>query len=103
VRYWISWNEYSEDYRPLTFPPQKPILGWWKTGESGDGSHATLVACLDTDTEHHAKTIIESEWPNKDDEDWRFCEVKDDDFVPGDRFPLSEWMQERFSKEKKDG
>jgi len=96
MRYWISWYEFADDYRPLNYPPRKEVLGWWCTGGGGGDKDNTLAACVEADSEETAKKIIESEWPNKDEQDWRFCSDKGDDFVPGDRFPLGDWMKERF-------
>lgn len=29
MRFWLSWHQPTEDYRPLTDPPVEGVLGWW--------------------------------------------------------------------------
>lgn len=97
-RYWISWNEYAEDYRPKTFPPGAGVLGWWRSGEAGDGSYSTLCAAVETTGDPW--DVIEADWPGAREHE-RFCNPVEEDFTPGDRFPLdSDWMFERFGVEK---
>lgn len=87
-RFWISWNEYSEDWRPITDPPTRAIIGWWKSGEAGDGSYATLCAVVDAASEGAAKKAVKKNWPpERMPPVWRFCEEKPADFMPGGRFP----------------
>ena len=93
ARYWMSWEERSQDYRPIRFPPGPKILGWWCSGEAGDGSYHTIVAVVEADDPWDE---VEKDWPGAQDNE-RFCGTVADDYVPGDRFPLdSEWMVERF-------
>ena len=47
-RFWMSWYDAEEDYRPLHDPPSEAILGWWCSGEHADG-RATLVALVQAD------------------------------------------------------
>jgi hypothetical protein len=99
VRFWMSWNETSHDYRPVTSPPNKAILGWWCSGEAGDGSYFTLVAWVEAKNEKEAKTAIQKDWPLRGRE-WRFIEEREPDWLPGDRFPLSDWSKKRLNQEK---
>lgn len=83
----------------MSYPPFTPILGWWCSGEFGDGDDVvhTLCAVVEADTEEHAKGIIHIEWPDLG--EWRFCSEVAGDWSPGDRFPLDDaWMRERFAK-----
>lgn len=93
TRYWASWNEYAKDYRPLTSPPNKHILGWWCSGYAGDESYSTIVAWVEAKNESEAKKAIAKDWPGK--REWRFVEECDVGYVPTDRFPLSPWMKKR--------
>ncbi len=93
MRFWLGWEEKSQDYRPLTDPPNGAILGWWKSGEAGDGSHSTLCAWIDAENESAAKQAVILDWPGSP--VWRFCNMPLAGFVPGDRFPLSDWMKKR--------
>ena len=88
-RFWISWRQPTEDYRPLTDPPHPQVLGWWCSG------HTTLCAAVEANSEVEARMYVRIAWPEAS--EWRFCEEKPADFVPGDRFPLSDWMRERFA------
>ena len=90
---WVSWWQPTEDYRPLNFPPNQYILGWWKSGEDMEGN-ASLCALVIAMTEENAKRIIKVDWPEAD--NWRFCYEKEGTNL-SDRFPVSEWMQERIN------
>ena len=92
-RFWLSWIEPSEDYRPLTFPPNAAILGWWC---SGYGDAAILCAAVEAKSEDAAWKAVAKDWPGTKRK--RFCDEKDAEWRPGDRFPLSEWMESRFEK-----
>lgn len=91
--FWISWEQPTEDFRPLGYPPREPILGWWRTGDTQAG--ATLCALVMADDEQSAKALILAEWPEA--ERWRFCDRRESADL-SDRFPLSAWMEPRFAK-----
>ena len=93
MRFWLSWYEESEDYRPLTFPPNEAILGWWCSGYCSDDS-STIVALVEAGSEEAAWKAVRLDWPEAVRE--RFCEAREDSYLPGDRFPLSDWMKERI-------
>lgn len=93
-RYWISWNQPTEDCRPLTYPPNPAILGWWCSGYAANGM-AQICAVVSADDDDHAATCVMQDWPEAI--GWRFINKKPDDFIPGDRFPVSDWMVERLS------
>jgi len=89
MRFWVSWVQRTDDYRPLGYPP-KGLLGWWCSGYDCD-DNATLCALLDADTEDAAKAAIAKEWPETEGIEWRFWNVVADDYFPGNRFPLPDW------------
>ena len=93
MRYWISWEQRTVDHRPLAFPPNKGVLGWWCSGYTEDG-WATLCAAVDADNEEGAKSTVKIDWPEAG--EWRYCEQRADDWMPNDRFPLKDWMVERL-------
>jgi hypothetical protein len=110
--YWLSWRQPTEDCRPLQHPPNGRILGWWQSGswESGvceggslDGAScecgAILCALVGAGNEGAAKEAVLAEWPEADGR-WRFCDQKPIDWLPGDRFPLTDWMQDRQETQK---
>ena len=95
--YWVGWVQPTADYRPLTYPPNQAILGWWCTGKLlsdhvYDG--ATLAALVKASDEATAKTAVLNDWPEA--KDWRFCDGMKSLPVLGSRYPLAAWMQERF-------
>ena len=99
-RYWVSWLCESEDYRPINYPPNERILGWWCTG-SDSKDRATLVAVVKASTEESARDFIFADWPEAEatttSEGWRFFNLIDKpNWRPGDRFPLDDWMEGRF-------
>lgn len=97
-RFWLSWEETSQDYRPLTDPPNRAVLAWWCSGEAGDSSHRALVALVEETTLDLAKAAVMESWPCPGAAPvWRFCSQVSFDWRPGDRFPISKgWSQERI-------
>ena len=93
-RFLVSWVQATEDYRPLGYPPHSPVLGWWCSGYDSD-DNATLVALIEADDEKAAEEVIKKEWPEWT--DWRFIEPKDRHFRPSNRFPISDWMEQRIN------
>lgn len=93
-RYWISWYQPTEDFRPLTDPPNPSVLAWWCSGQRMDGQ-ATLVALVTAATESEAQAVILKDWPEVT--EWRFNEYCEKDWLPGDRFPITKgWQRERL-------
>lgn len=97
--YWISWEQPGDDHRPISFPPNEKVLGWWCSGYTGDGERATLVAMVEASSEDAAKAALADDWPETLDCTWRFAEESDGK-PPGDRFPLVAWMVPRFNAEE---
>ena len=96
ARFWISWVQDTEDHRPLAYPPNKSVLGWWCSGYDAY-DRPVICAAVEARQEADARDAILKEWPEAlNAGDWRFFERRQDDFAPGDRFPLSDWMRERF-------
>lgn len=93
-RFWVSWVQPTEDYRPIQHPPNDSVLGWWCSGYNNNGN-ATLVALIEADNEQSAEGVIKKDWPEWN--EWRFIEERSNDWRPGDRFPLSDWMKPRIS------
>lgn len=105
MRFWISWIQRTADYRPLTFPPNAAILGYWCSGYDGD-DYAVMCAAVDAEDATKACIAIFEDWPEAKDDmlanGWRlFQHDKDDDWRPSDRFPLSDWMEERFNEHRR--
>lgn len=98
-RFWLSWEERSKDYRPISDPPSRPILAWWCSGHAADESHSTLVALVEAPSENAAKLAVLESWPLQPAEfsrSWRFCNEVDFAWRPGDRFPIEKgWSRER--------
>ena len=106
-RFWVSWVQPGEDHRPLGYPPNDQILGWWCSGYDSE-DNAMLCACVVGEGEtvgdqmRHATAAIEKEWPEataaeQNENGWRFFEQREANWQPNDRFPLSDWMGERFN------
>ncbi len=93
MRFWVSWEEKTPDYRPLKDPPNTQVLGWWKSGEAGDGSHATICAWVAADDVEDAKAAVLEDWPGQ--HVWRFVNSVENHWTPGPRFPLSDWSTKR--------
>lgn len=98
-RFWVSWECTANDYRPLSFPPNEAICGWWCSGYSAD-DNAILCAVVDAENEGGVMKAVYADWPEAENYvrefDWRFFKPQDTNWKPGDRFPASEWMLERL-------
>ena len=93
-RYWVSWYQPTADYRPVDYPPNKSVLGWWCSGYSDEG--ATLCAVISGKNQADVYQAIHKDWPEANMYDLRFCEEKPNDWTPSTRFPMSDWMIKRF-------
>ena len=91
--YWLSWFQPTDDHRPIAFPPNKGILGWWCTGEYDGGS--TLCAWVLATDEEFAKNLVKIDWPEV--VKWRFIEEREK-VTHCDRFQLVPWMEPRFKE-----
>lgn len=98
MRFWISWFQPTKDHRPLTFPPNEAIAGWWCSGYNSV-DHATICAAVDAESEDDAHEAIKKDWPEAT--GWRFCEQVESEFRPNDRFPPSPWMVPRLARNDK--
>lgn len=55
-----------------------------------------MVAAVQAVDEDDVKVIIKNDWPEFDGS-WRFFEeLPDEHWRPNSRFPLKDWMKERF-------
>lgn len=90
--YWIGFYTESYDYRPLTFPPNDAILGWWCTGFDSD-DNAMLCALVASE----AWDAILKDWPEAK---RRFVQ-KAYGTELSDRYVLQDWMKERIAKHSK--
>lgn len=95
MRFWISWVQRTEDYRPLTDPPNRAILGWWCSGYDAD-DNAVLCAAVEARDALQASVLVFADWPEAMHETWRFHKPVAAEWRPSDRFPLKPWMIERF-------
>lgn len=107
MRAWMSWCENAVDYRPLTYPPRREVLGWWCTGYNADDM-PTIVAMIECDDLNDAAEIVYSEWPMADEwveeHGWRFAALEPDTFVPpSDRFVIADWMVDRIGVTREEG
>ena len=89
--FWCSWWQAGEDYRPLSYPPNQSVLGWWCSGYDMRGNNS-LCAYISADNEEEVFNTIKLDWPEIS--EFRFCELRDN-YIPSDRFPLADWMIDR--------
>jgi len=96
IRYWLSWPQPTEDFRPLTDPPDAAVIGWWCSGYDSE-DRATLCALVESHSLTAAKAAIRRSWPEapSQKQTWRIEEERERGWLPGDRFPLSRWMAKR--------
>jgi hypothetical protein len=91
AKYWISWKQPGDDYRPIYDPTKEsaPFNGaYWCSGEGedGQGHYSTMCAVVHAEDEDAAKGLVLKYWPDLS--DWRFCDEKESDWKPGDRFQI---------------
>lgn len=92
--YWCSWWCEEGDHRPVTYPPNEAILGWWHTGYDSAG-RKSLVAMVLAKDPSELIDAIRKDWPEFDGE-WRFSDDIEHYRELGTRFPLKPWMEERI-------
>lgn len=88
-RFWISWYQPTDDYRPVYDPKKEsePLdHNYWASGQRGSDNAWTMCAIVFGKTEAAAKKTIQVYWPEA--KEWRFCEEVSEDWTPGDRFPM---------------
>jgi hypothetical protein len=95
--FWLSWEQPTEDYRPLTYPPNKQILGWWCSGSGED--YWTICAYIEAEGDNDARAAVLKDWPEAFDRgaEWRIFQ-ECDKYAPSDRFPPGDWMEPRLEK-----
>lgn len=87
-RFWMSWNQTTDDERPIKVPPKLEVMGYWCSGTRLSDMAATMCALVVSSNVASAKKVIKKYWPEAS--DWRFAVKKSDDWTTGDRFPLKE-------------
>lgn len=86
TRFWVSWWSGNYADEGCTNPP----FQFWNSGErdhrgnNPDRTDCALCAVIDCDTKQDAIDCIKKHFP---DAEMRFCEYRQSNFVPGDRFP----------------
>jgi hypothetical protein len=86
MRYWLSWEQPTIDFRPIWNPPKLPVLGWWCSGYTAN-DNAIIYAAVDAVSEEEAWRIMKDYWPEVSPGLYRFIvEQREPNWVPGDRF-----------------
>lgn len=90
ARYWVSWWQPDD----AEWSAAEGNLGEWCSGhrwrnyaDRGEVDEASIVALIQAENDHHAQYIIESTHSVIE---WRFRDAVADDWLPGDRFPMSD-------------
>ena len=93
--YWTSWIQPTKDARPLGYPPNKAVLGWWKAGTRLPDKSDVLCALVVGSSPESAKASIKLDWPEA--EEWRFIDQVQTTAL-SDRFEIKPWMHKRMSE-----
>ena len=95
--FWLSWEQPTDDYRALTYPPNEQILGWWCSGTGED--YFTICAYVEAKDDDGARAAVLKDWPEAfdRDSDWRIFQEREK-YKPSDRFPPEDWMMQRLEK-----
>jgi len=86
-KFWMSWYQPTEDWRPLKVPLPDGCH-FWCSGYRCSDDAATLCAMWVAESEDRAKAQIQEFWPEAD--EWRFVNEVESDWLPGDRFPIAD-------------
>jgi hypothetical protein len=78
-KYWVSWYSSEDEEMGCTNPPFQA----WLTGYTSNDEH-TLCGLFNAESEEDIWNLIEEYYPDYTE---RFCEIREDDFQPSDRFP----------------
>ncbi len=82
-RYWVSWWSGYYANEGCTKPPFQVWISGYR--ERADGmDECAICAVIDAEREDEIWEAVHKHFPDCEE---RFCEQKDDDFCPGDRFP----------------
>lgn len=93
--YWTSWIQPTKDTRPLGYPPNPNVLGWWKTGTRLPDQSGVLCAMVKANTPEDARGFVKVDWPEAD--EWRFTDQIHTTTL-SDRFEIKPWMHKRMSE-----
>lgn len=93
TRWWMSFI--GDATRGVLWPPPEGMLGSWCTGWDSDDK-PVIVCWTQAPTEEAARAIAAQSFPESAGREFRFCGVVEHDWRPNDRFPLSDWMEERL-------
>lgn len=97
-RFWVSWLQKTKDFRPLTHPPNKQIIGWWCKGYDSE-DNAILYAVVEGMDEEDVRQAVLKDWPERN--NWRRFEKVARNYTPSERFPISKfWMKKRFDAKR---
>lgn len=92
--FWISWEQPTDDYRPLSYPPNENVLAWWCSGEGDD--YYTLCAWVQAGDQAGAEAAVSKDWPEA--RHGRILEEREH-VTHSDRFPVQhDWERERLAK-----
>ena len=96
-RYWVSWwsgNVCQEDKQTEDLYEDEgcsePPFQVWVSGQRerknffGDRDECSMCAVIDSESEDRIWEVVEKHYPDYEE---RFCEERESNFEPGDRFP----------------
>ncbi len=96
AKYWVSWWSGNYADEGCTKPPYTAWVSGSKDRILANGEideerdECSFCAVIIADSEDEIWTSVEKHYP---DYTQRFCILKEDDFTPGDRFPMSDQTQ----------
>ncbi len=84
-RWWVSWHQGGDDYRPVQWPLAKPLIAYWCSGHGEDSASLCLLA--EADTAQEVDDAIMAYWPDRG--EMRFFEERAAGWTPEpSRFPM---------------
>ncbi len=103
--FWCSWYQPGLDHRPLKYPPNEQIIGWWCSGyamdDNGDFTVSIICAWVKAASAKDVVKAVNKDWPEITSLDqFRFCE--EHPFVSNERFSVEsyDWMKKRVESLK---
>ena len=85
-RYWVSWWSGLYEDEGCSKPPFQVWVSGYRERRSGakDQDECSMCAVIESDSKDEIWEVVEKYYPDYEE---RFCEERESDFVPGDRFP----------------
>ncbi len=93
--YSVHWKQNTKSYCSLNFPPYPHVLGYWKVGESFDGTHIMKAYVTSNNKEECVLNML-TDWPEINID--QIIEIRSIDYIAEENlFYQVDWMISRLN------